>query len=529
MSIFNRLGKTRRTLTSLILAGLSVMPVGCGGSGGGSSGGNKAPQITSGAIPTSAIAGDNYNHDVDAVDPDNGPSSLTYFLTQAPAGMTINSSSGLISWTPDFADIGNNFNVTARVSDGNKTDTISGIVSVGASGSPSFTSSVPGDAVEGIDIDYLVTATDPEGDPITFYLGGDVPAGMTINQIDNTSARVHFTPTQAQERQDHIWRVFADDSFGGNMEQVKDPYYCRGRENISGSIAEMGTGNTITTGIDVELDDGTYYFQAQSDGSGNWTINDVPDGDYETVFTDNNLGTWETYKPRILRVDGILPTSGLETRLLLQADRDFINDTIRSSYTGFELRRWEQKPNFILYKRESSTGSPVSSTNIDGIKNVIKTELSQYTQDYFGAFTDSDITEIDSTYPGGQPTDGDFVVIWDNSGAALGGNSSWYNGREIKSSFSVFQTGAGKPVWLAEMRPNGPGESRDINYSDSTSYTPVTAISYSNDDDKLSDMGYGTYSIGADTLRFRNIGSFDGGSMDNHDKGINGSIWNQPK
>ncbi len=72
-----------------------------------------APAITSGAI-TSAEPNTLYQYQVAASDPDAG-ASLTYGLAASPSGMTISSSSGLISWTP--ATTGD-FPVNVTVTDG---------------------------------------------------------------------------------------------------------------------------------------------------------------------------------------------------------------------------------------------------------------------------------------------------------------------------------------------------------------------------------------------------------------------------
>ena len=74
---------------------------------------NQAPVITSTAV-TTATEGVLYQYTVTATDAD----TLTYSLTAAPTGMTINSASGLISWTPSFTQSGNHA-VTVQVSDGN--------------------------------------------------------------------------------------------------------------------------------------------------------------------------------------------------------------------------------------------------------------------------------------------------------------------------------------------------------------------------------------------------------------------------
>jgi len=73
---------------------------------------NDAPQITSTAV-TAAIAGQSYSYDVNANDI-NGD-VLTYSLDISPAGMSIDGTTGVITWTPNAAG---SFNVAARVVDG---------------------------------------------------------------------------------------------------------------------------------------------------------------------------------------------------------------------------------------------------------------------------------------------------------------------------------------------------------------------------------------------------------------------------
>ncbi len=76
-------------------------------------GANTPPQITSAPV-TAATQGVLYHYDVEASDAEGD--ALTYSLTQAPAGMTIDPASGLISWTPSATQVGNSA-VTVRVTD----------------------------------------------------------------------------------------------------------------------------------------------------------------------------------------------------------------------------------------------------------------------------------------------------------------------------------------------------------------------------------------------------------------------------
>ena len=74
---------------------------------------NSAPVIESDPI-TTATEGGLYTYEVEATDP-NGD-TLNYSLTAGPTGMTINSTTGVISWTPTEAQIGAN-EVEVKVSD----------------------------------------------------------------------------------------------------------------------------------------------------------------------------------------------------------------------------------------------------------------------------------------------------------------------------------------------------------------------------------------------------------------------------
>jgi len=80
---------------------------------------NQAPTITSTAIITATV-GVAYTYDVEATDPDGD--TLAYSLDVKPDGMTIVSATGVISWTPITAQIGDN-PVTVKVFDGALSDT----------------------------------------------------------------------------------------------------------------------------------------------------------------------------------------------------------------------------------------------------------------------------------------------------------------------------------------------------------------------------------------------------------------------
>lgn len=77
------------------------------------SGSGNAPVITSTAV-ASATQGAPYSYQIMAADVDGD--ALTYSLTSAPTGMSVNAASGLVSWTPAAGQTGSQA-VTAKVAD----------------------------------------------------------------------------------------------------------------------------------------------------------------------------------------------------------------------------------------------------------------------------------------------------------------------------------------------------------------------------------------------------------------------------
>ena len=75
---------------------------------------NRAPQMIS-QPDSEALTGQDYAYDVDASDADHD--ELTYELLSAPIGMTIDSESGLIQWSPQRYDVGSH-SILVRVTDG---------------------------------------------------------------------------------------------------------------------------------------------------------------------------------------------------------------------------------------------------------------------------------------------------------------------------------------------------------------------------------------------------------------------------
>ncbi len=144
---------------------------------------NRPPMILS-AAQTEAFVDEAYVYAVQARDPDGDAVEFSLLENLYPAGMTIDTRTGLIEWLPDAADTGPHaVSVLAR-------DTYGGIdiqsFSVQVSDKnlnfgPTITSTPVFSVSAGHEYVYQPRATDPEGDAITFSLEGeDLPVEQTI-------------------------------------------------------------------------------------------------------------------------------------------------------------------------------------------------------------------------------------------------------------------------------------------------------------------------------------------------------------
>ncbi|MRR34370.1 hypothetical protein EG829_06655, partial [bacterium] len=155
---------------------------------------NTAPVIASTPV-TTATAGSAYTYDVNATDIDGD--TLSYSLITAPSGMSINSSTGVISWTPTISQTGSN-SVAVQVSDGNGgTDSQSFTVTVASApvnNNPTITSTPVTVATAGNAYTYDVNATDSDSDTLSYSLTSS-PSGMAIN---SSTGVITWIPTTSQ-------------------------------------------------------------------------------------------------------------------------------------------------------------------------------------------------------------------------------------------------------------------------------------------------------------------------------------------
>jgi hypothetical protein len=236
---------------------------------------NRPPRIMNTSIPEATV-GRPYSFQIPAIDDDGD--TLSYLLMSQIANMTVDSSKGVLSWTPT---IPGTFPVSVRVSDGEFDVICNFSIPVKEPGTtnrqPVISSKPSTTAAIGIAYIYDVKATDPDKDALAYSLL-ESPPGMVI---DPSSGRVSWTP---MARGNFTVKVKVSDGKGGEAVQefritVLDrlppalefsrPYE---NEKVRGKIAVAGTATKGTLDIikiQIRIDSGEWLDAA---GTATWTF-----------------------------------------------------------------------------------------------------------------------------------------------------------------------------------------------------------------------------------------------------------------
>ena len=141
-----------------------------------------APEIISTAV-AEATVGRLYTYDVNAA----GNPAPEYALDSAPAGMTIDSESGLISWTPDVAD---DYGVTVIATNGEVPDASQAFTITVTVNSPPVADDQAVTTAEDTSVAITLTGSDPDGDDLDFSVL-DQPAQ---GELTGTAPALTYTP-----------------------------------------------------------------------------------------------------------------------------------------------------------------------------------------------------------------------------------------------------------------------------------------------------------------------------------------------
>ncbi|GAA4443172.1 hypothetical protein GCM10023156_00020 [Novipirellula rosea] len=175
---------------------------------------NSPPTFVS-AAPTNVRAGELYQYAARAVDP-NGD-AVTYHLTAFPVGMTVNATTGLVSWSPSATG---QVSVTLEASDGinppvSQTFPITVDSPFQSNRPPKIHNSPTKAASRNLAWQFQIDATDPDGDTIGYSIDtSEIPASALGDlDVNATTGLVTWTPTVAGS---FVFKVFATDPAGAN-------------------------------------------------------------------------------------------------------------------------------------------------------------------------------------------------------------------------------------------------------------------------------------------------------------------------
>jgi len=170
---------------------------------------NNPPVITSTPV-TKALLGTEYNYQVVATDKDGD--QLVFSLVLGPNGMTI-APSGLVRWTPTQTDVGTQ-HIVVKVTDGKANVTQAFLVTVGVGNhQPNITSSPGKEATVGQPFVYQMSATDQDGDGITY----GISSGPKDMVIDSNTGRILWIPAKADVGKQTITVSASDGLFKANQ------------------------------------------------------------------------------------------------------------------------------------------------------------------------------------------------------------------------------------------------------------------------------------------------------------------------
>lgn len=266
---------------------------------------NSRPPVIASQPVTNGYVGRPYAYQVIATDPNSGD-VLSYSLATAPAGMGINPITGLIQWTPVFAQIGNH-TVRVVVTDAagafaEQLYTVT-VTDPPPNQPPVIASTAPTGAAVEVPYTYAVIATDPDaGDVLTYSLDA-APAGMTINaatgliqwfpltgQVGNNNVTVRVRDvSNASVTQSFTIAVIAtvleptvaitSPAPGSNVTQLV---------NIVGDVTDPnnGAGPPLTWTLAYRRHDSTTY---KTIGSGTGPVSNATLGQFDPTLLPNDV------------------------------------------------------------------------------------------------------------------------------------------------------------------------------------------------------------------------------------------------
>ena len=155
--------------------------------------GTNQPPVLSPIGDKSISEGELLEFTISATDPNGDP--LTYSASNLPSGASFDTGNRTFSWTPGSGQEGSYPNVHFEVTDGELTDTEDITITVSTVNNPPVLIAIGNKSVnEGELLEFTISATDPDGDPLT-YSASNLPSGASFDSGNRTFS---WTPSFTQ-------------------------------------------------------------------------------------------------------------------------------------------------------------------------------------------------------------------------------------------------------------------------------------------------------------------------------------------
>jgi hypothetical protein len=174
---------------------------------------NNAPIITS-SPDLDAVTNLPYQYQIQAQDADGD--AIAFRLNTAPTGATLDTTTGILRWTPTNSQIGQHTLVLIASDDqgGETTQTYTlNVVATAPNHAPEITSTPRNSVALGTSYFYALNTADADGDPLTINLQS-APTGMSLNE----EGLIAWTPA-ANQLGNHTVKVEVSDGRGGVTSQ----------------------------------------------------------------------------------------------------------------------------------------------------------------------------------------------------------------------------------------------------------------------------------------------------------------------
>ncbi len=175
---------------------------------------NEIPIVTT-SPDTTANEDELYSYSIQTADANSD--TLSFTLITGPEGMTVDSATGIVQWTPTQSDVGST-SISVRIADGNGGENLHNytLVVANTNDAPSISSTPDTTANEDALFTYAVVATD--ADPVDTLSYSLTTATITLGASIDSSGVLTWTPPQAQVGTQQLVLQVADRN-GGTVTQ----------------------------------------------------------------------------------------------------------------------------------------------------------------------------------------------------------------------------------------------------------------------------------------------------------------------